>query len=241
MMREVMILPDAGAIAREGAARFTALARSAIAATGRFTVALSGGSTPKALFALLVDLPIDWAHVHVFWGDERCVPPAHADSNYRMAREALLSKVALPDQNIHRLRGEIDPAQAALAYEADLRHIFGSIDWPRFDLILLGLGTDAHTASLFPNTSAIHESTRWVVGHFVEKLQAQRLTLTPPAINHADHAIFLVAGADKASAIRSVFEGPRDVDRFPAQIIEPLTGRVTWLIDEAAAANLGAP
>ena len=240
-MREVMILPEAGAIAREGAERFTALARLAIAATGRFTVALSGGSTPKALFALLVDQPIDWAHVHVFWGDERCVPPDHADSNYRMAHEALLSKVALPAQNVHRMRGEIDPAQAARAYEAELRHIFGSIEWPRFDLILLGLGTDAHTASLFPNTSAIHEATHWVVGHFVEKLQTHRLTLTPPVINHAKQIIFLVAGTDKAAALRSVFEGPRDVDQFPAQVIEPLTGRVTWLIDEAAAVTLGAP
>ena len=240
-MREVMILPEAGAIAREGAERFTALARLAIAATGRFTMALSGGSTPKALFALLVDQPIDWAHVHVFWGDERCVPPDHADSNYRMAHEALLSKVALPAQNVHRMRGEIDPAQAARAYEAELRHIFGSIEWPRFDLILLGLGTDAHTASLFPNTSAIHEATHWVVGHFVEKLQTHRLTLTPPVINHAKQIIFLVAGTDKAAALRSVFEGPRDVDQFPAQVIEPLTGRVTWLIDEAAAVTLGAP
>ena len=240
-MREVMILPEAGAIAREGAERFTALARLAIAATGRFTVALSGGSTPKALFALLVDQPIDWAHVHVFWGDERCVPPDHADSNYRMAHEALLSKVALPAQNVHRMRGEIDPAQAARAYEAELRHVFGSIEWPRFDLILLGLGTDAHTASLFPNTSAIHEATHWVVGHFVEKLQTHRLTLTPPVINHAKQIIFLVAGTDKAAALRSVFEGPRDVDQFPAQVIEPLTGRVTWLIDEAAAVTLGAP
>lgn len=237
-MREVMILPDAAAVAREGTDRFTALARSAIAATGRFTVALSGGSTPKAMFALLVDHPIEWAQVHVFWGDERCVPPDHADSNYHLAFETLLSKVPIPDRNIHRLRGEIDPAQAALAYEAELRNIFGPIDWPRFDLILLGLGTDAHTASLFPGTSAIHESERRVVGHFVEQLNAYRLTLTPPVIHHADHVIFLVAGADKAAAIRSVLEGPPNPDRFPAQIVEPMTGRVTWLIDHSAAADL---
>lgn len=239
-MREVMILPDADAIAREGAARFTALARSAISSTGRFAVALSGGSTPRALYARLVDQPIEWARVHVFWGDERCVPPEHADSNYKMAHDALLSKVAIPTENIHRLRGEIDSQQAALEYEAELRRVFGSIAWPRFDLILLGLGTDAHTASLFPQSSAIHEASRWVVGHFVEKLQAQRLTLTPPVINHADQVIFLVAGTDKAAAVRSVFEGLQNFDQFPAQIVVPVTGRVTWLLDSLAAAQLTA-
>lgn len=239
MLNDVVILPDAGAVARAGADRFVALARAAIAARGRFTVALSGGATPRALFAQLIDRPIDWAQVQVFWGDERCVPPDHADSNYRMAREVLLAHVPLPDQNAHRLRGELEPAQAASAYEAELRALFGALDWPRFDLILLGLGPDAHTASLFPGTRALHEQRRWVMGHFVERLKAARITFTPPLINHAEHVIFLVAGAAKAAALQSVLaRHPLNPDRFPAQIVQPIDGSLTWLIDQAAACDL---
>jgi 6-phosphogluconolactonase len=234
-MSERLIMPDAAAVAQAATDRFVALARSAIAANGRFTVALSGGSTPKAMLVRLIDQPVDWAHVEVFWGDERCVSPEDGESNYRMACEALLDHVSIPDQNVHRMQGEINPTQAASNYTGELRAVFGSVDWPRFDLILLGLGTDAHTASLFPGTGAIHEGQRWVVGHFVEKLKAYRLTLTSPVINHAEHVIFLVAGADKAAAFRSVFTHPIDPDRFPAQIIQPVSGNLTWVIDQAAA------
>lgn len=238
-MSDRVILPDAAALAQAAADRFVSQARSAIAANGRFTVALSGGSTPKAMLARLVDQPIEWARVHVFWGDERCVPPDHADSNYRMACDALLNHVPILPANVHRLAGEIDPALAARQYEAELRRVFGAVDWPRFDLIWLGLGTDAHTASLFPGTGAIHEQQRWVVGHFVEKLQAYRLTLTPPVINHAEHVIFLVAGADKAAALQSVLSrAPIDPAQFPAQLVHPVAGSLTWLIDQAAAARL---
>ncbi len=238
-MSDRVILPDAAAVAQTAADRFVALARSACAARGRFTVALSGGSTPKAMLARLVDQPIEWTRVHVFWGDERCVPPDHADSNYRMACDALLNHVPIPPANVHRLAGELDPALAARQYEAELRSVFGTVDWPRFDLIWLGLGTDAHTASLFPGTGAIHEQRRWVIGHFVEKLQAQRLTLTPPVINQAEQVIFLVTGADKAAALQSVWSHtPIDPDRLPAQIIRPVAGTLTWLIDRAAAAQL---
>ncbi len=232
MTPEIVVLPDPEALAREATDRFVALARSAIAAHGRFTVALSGGSTPKALYEQLVAQPVEWQHVHVFWGDERCVPPDHPDSNYGMAQRALLSHIDIPAQNVHRLKGELDPAQAAQQYEAELRTVFGA--QPRFDLILLGMGADAHTASLFPGTPALHEQQRWVAAHYVDKLQANRVTLTPPIINQAAAVIFLIAGNDKAAALRSVWHGPHDPDRFPAQIVAPTAGRVIWLVDQAA-------
>jgi len=234
MTPEIVVLSDPTALAREAADRFVALARSAIASHGRFTVALSGGSTPLLLYEQLVTQPIEWQHVHIFWGDERCAPPDHPDSNYGMAQRALLSHVDIPTQNVHRLQGELDPVQAAQRYEAELLAVFGTR--PRFDLILLGMGADAHTASLFPGTSALHEQQRWVVAHYVDKLQTQRLTLTPPIINDAANVIFLIAGSDKAAALRSVWHGPHDPDRFPAQSVVPTTGRVSWLVDQAAVA-----
>jgi 6-phosphogluconolactonase len=232
MTPEVVVLPDPVALAHEAADRFMALARSAIATRGRFTVALSGGSTPQLLYELLATQPIEWEHVHFFWGDERCVPPDHVDSNYGMTQRSLLSHADIPKQNVHRLKGELDPAQAAQQYEDELRVILGSR--PHFDLILLGMGTDAHTASLFPGTSALHEQKRWVVAHYVGKLQATRLTLTLPIINDAANVIFLIAGSDKAAALRSVWHGPHDPDRFPAQSVVPTTGRLIWLVDQAA-------
>lgn len=230
-MRSKQVVADADAVADEAARRFVTHARSAIAAKGRFVVALSGGATPRALYLRLTHAPINWKHVHVCWGDERCVPPDHADSNYRLAYDTLLSKVFIPLENVHRLRGELEPAQAAAEYEAELRALLPDA---QFDLVLLGLGADAHTASLFPGTGAVHETDRWVIGHFVEKLNAYRLTLTPPILNRAVHMLFLVAGADKAAAVRSVWHEPLDPDRFPAQIIAPIHGEVTWLLDRAA-------
>jgi 6-phosphogluconolactonase len=234
MTPEIVVLPDPAAVTHEAADRLVDIARSAIAAHGRFTVALSGGSTPRLLYEQLVARPIEWPRVHVFWGDERCVPPDHPDSNYGMAQRALLSHVDIPTHSVHRLKGELDPVQAARQYENELRATFGTL--PRFDLILLGMGADAHTASLFPGTPALHERQRWVMAHYVEKLQADRLTLTPPVINHAAHVIFLIAGHDKAAALQAVWHGPPDPDRFPAQIVMPTTGRVIWLVDRAAAA-----
>jgi 6-phosphogluconolactonase len=231
-MPEIVVLPDLDALAREAADRFVALARSAITSHGRFTVALAGGSTPQLLYEQLVTQPIAWPHVHVFWGDERCVPSDHPDSNFGMAQRDLLSHVDIPAQNVHRLQGELDPVQAAQRYEAELHAVFGT--QPRFDLILLGMGADAHTASLFPGTPALHEQQRWVVAHYVDKLQANRLTLTPPIINDAANVIFLIAGADKAAALRSVWHGPHDPDQFPAQSVMPTTGRLIWLVDQAA-------
>jgi len=247
MTDKVDVYPDSVALARKVAALFVELADSAMATSGRFSVALAGGSTPKAAYSLLASdefAPrVDWSLVHVFWGDERCVPPEHADSNYRMARETLLDYVPIEVGNIHRIRGEDDPAHAAHDYEMLLQSFFdGRCMMPqlcsRFDLIMLGMGDDGHTASLFPGTAAIHEDNHWVVAHHVEKLDAWRVTLTPVALNAASNIIFTVAGANKAEPLKQVLNGPDQPDVFPSQIIRPFDGNVHWLVDQAAAALL---
>jgi 6-phosphogluconolactonase len=253
-VRTVEVLPDSARLARAGAEHFVALATGAIATRGRFAVALSGGETPRRMHAELSRAPfldqVDWPRVHVFWGDERCVPPEHPDSNYRMARETLLDRVPLPAANIHRIRGEIAPQQAAAEYEQELRAFFaGSAGRapsgdaggpPRFDLILLGLGEDGHTASLFPRTPALRERRRWVVAQHVSKLDAWRITLTLPVINAAADVIFLVSGAKKAETLQRVLAdaAPADADELPARMVAPTAGRVAWLVDAAAAALL---
>ena len=240
-MNRVVISPSAAALARAAAERVVVAAAAAIAARGRFVIALAGGSTPKALYTLLATpefaARIDWAHVHAFWGDERCCPPEDPSSNYRMAREALLEHVPVPAAQVHRMRGEDDPAQAAAAYERDLRASFPD-GRAAFDLVLLGMGTNGHTASLFPHLSAVRARTRWVVAEQVAEVGMWRITLTPVAINAAAEILFLVAGADKAAMLSRVLEGPRVVDELPAQAIAPETGTLTWLVDVAAAASL---
>jgi 6-phosphogluconolactonase len=229
------------ALARAAAKHFIALAQEAVGARGRFAVALAGGSTPRAMYALLATgefaTRVDWTRVHIFWGDERCVPPDRPDSNYRMAREALLDHIPIPSDHVHRIQGEIEPALAADAYERTLQAFF-TPGRPCFDLILLGLGDDGHTASFFPGTAAIHEPTRWVVGHTVSKLNAWRVTLTPVAINAAANVTFLVSGATKAERLNQVLTGPYQPDVLPAQIVQPVKGRLLWLVDSAAAAQL---
>ena len=243
------IYPDATSLASAAAAHFVERAAAAIKTRGRFAVALSGGSTPRATYALLADPEfahrIDWARIHVFWGDERCVPPDHLDSNYRVARETLLDHVPIPVKNVHRVRGEIDPERAAEEYERTLRDFFAARPGAaEFDLILLGMGSDGHTASLFPGTAAIWERTRWVVAHHVhrsggiDKLGAWRVTLTPVVINAAAQVTFLVAGENKAQRLREVLTGPFQADLLPAQIVQPADGRLLWLLDAAAAAHL---
>lgn len=237
---QTRIVADAAALAEAAADYFVETAQAKIAAHGRFTVALSGGSTPKAMFALLATSPrreaVAWAQVFVFWGDERCVPPDHADSNYRMTHDALLAHVPLPPQNIFRMHGEADPTQAAQEYAAQLRQFFQTAALPRFDVVFLGMGTDGHTASLFPGTRALHaDSSEIVVANFVEKLQAYRLTLTAAAINQAQHIVFLVAGADKAAPLQAVREGEYLPEQYPSQLIRPVAGELWWLIDRAAA------
>ncbi len=233
---------DAEEVARTVAERFAELARASVAERGVFSVALAGGTTPKRVYELLAGEElrgqVPWEGVHVFFGDERAVPPDHADSNYRMAHEALLSRVEIPAQNIHRMRGEGDAAANASLYEDELRAFFGDVEWPRLDLVMLGMGDDGHTASLFPGTDALREVRAWAVANWVEKLDTWRVTLTAPAINHARHVFFVVTGAGKAARLAEVLKGERDPTRLPSQLIEPADGALEWFVDEAAAADL---
>jgi len=248
---KVEVFPTTDALMQAAAGRFVRSAEEAIRASGRFVVALSGGSTPRALYALLASAPyaplVDWPRVLVFWGDERCVPPGNPASNYRMTREALLDRVPLPKANVHRIRGEADPVEAAGAYEGELRRTFATPEGPprrtpgaRFDLVLLGLGDDGHTASLFPGTAAVHEATRWVVAHHVAALSMWRITLTPVVINAAAEVVFLVSGQPKAAILQRVLEGAPRPDTLPAQAIAPSDGQLRWLVDAAAAKKLSA-
>lgn len=250
--RSIEILDDKEAITRAAAAAFTARAATAVAAQGRFTVALAGGSTPRDLYRLLADANepyrarLPWEKSHFFWGDERHVPPDHADSNYRMAREAMLDAVPVPPENVHRILAENpDAAAAAAQYEAELRTFFSPAPGaaaapPRFDLVLLGLGPEGHTASLFPGSPALHEGERWVVAPWVEKFSTFRITLTPPVLNRAAAVLFLVAGEEKADALHAVLEEVGDADLYPARIVRPEGGDLLWLLDRAAAKRLSA-
>ncbi len=238
---QIIRVADAQALAQKAADTFRQMARENIAQHGRFTVALSGGSTPKAMFALLASEPyrsaIAWSHVYIFWGDERCVLPDHADSNYRMTNEALLSKVPVPPPNVFRLHGEDDPAAAAREYSAQLQQFFQTDAVPQFDLVFLGMGADGHTASLFPGTTALSaEAGAIAVENYVEKLKTYRLTLTAATINQAKAIVFLVGGADKAATLRAVWHGAYQPDLYPSQLIQPVNGTLTWMVDGAASA-----
>jgi len=235
----IEVLPDRAGLMRAAAEEFVNVAARAQAARGRFSVALSGGSTPAALYTLLgaadYARQVDWSRVHVFWGDERCVPPDRTQSNYRMAKETLLSKVPLPAENVHRIRGEDAPKQAAADYEALLRRFLGS---ESLDLVLLGMGDNGHTASLFPGLPGVTEPVRWVLAQYVEVVSMWRVTLTPVVINAAHHIQFLVAGPEKADRLREVLEGPTQLDVLPSQAIRPTHGELRWLVDAPAAARL---
>ena len=227
----------------DGSADFIAvLAAAAIAERGRFTIALSGGGTPKQIYARLATADyrgrIAWDKTHIFFGDERCLPPDDARSNYRMAREALFDHAPLPAENIHRIHGEDDPALEALRYEQDIAGLYRSARFPAFDLILLGMGDNGHTASLFPGTAALRETTRWVVAQYVEVMTTWRVTFTAPLINAARHVAFLAEGAGKAQMLWNVMEGPYQPDVWPSQLIQPASGELHWLVDTAAAAKV---
>lgn len=234
---------DAASLTAAAAEEVARAAERSITERGRLAWALSGGSTPRALYRRLADefkTQVDWSRVHFFWGDERHVPPDHPESNYRMAREAMLDALAPPPANVHRIRAEEpDAAVAAALYEAELRAFFAlsAGEWPRFDQVLLGLGKDGHTASLFPGGEAVRERERLVVASCVEAQNTFRITLTPPVINHAARAVFLVSGDDKAEALRAVLEGAREPERYPAQVVE---GNVLWMVDRSAARLLKA-
>jgi 6-phosphogluconolactonase len=227
------------ALARAAARAFVESAAEAIAERGRFAVALAGGSTPKATYEVLARdhaEDVDWPNVHVFFGDERTVPPDHEDSNYRMAREALLDLV--PTGSVHRMRGELPPDEAAASYETDLRQFFGGE--AVLDLVMLGIGGDGHTASLFPGTPALEVTDRLVVANPVPKLDTTRLTLTAPVLSAARAVSFLVAGEGKAEALREILEGDADPHRYPAKLVRP-PGGPTWFVDRDAggSANKG--
>ncbi|HKP49033.1 MAG TPA: 6-phosphogluconolactonase, partial [Gemmatimonadales bacterium] len=256
----IQVFPTPEALADAVARHVAKCAKAAISSNGRFTIALSGGSTPQAAYARLATRDSrlstddwwpttdDWRLTHVVWGDERCVPPDDPRSNYRMAKEALLDRVPIPPGQIHRIRGEDDPEQAAVEYERELRglleyHPFTSFRAgpdQRLDLVLLGLGEDGHTASLFPGQPALHEKTRWVVAVTAHRSPdtLARITLTPAILNSAQNITFVVSGAAKAARLQQVIEGPFTPDLLPAQAIHQVEGRLTWMIDRAAASRL---
>ncbi len=218
----------------------------AVAARGVARIAISGGTTPKAMFALLADpsqpfaKSIPWDKLQLYWVDERCVPPDNAESNFHMTKEAMLSKVPLPAENIHRMEGELDPEEAASRYESVLRNTMRleGAELPVFDLVLLGMGDDGHTASLFPHTAALHEMSRLAVANHVLQKETWRITLTWPVINQGRQVAFLIEGAGKTDILAEVLTGPRDSERLPSQLIRPANGNLEFLLDEAAAAKL---
>lgn len=246
MERIFLGFPDADAVALYAARLFVRLAKEAIWDRGVFHVALAGGRTPRRTYERLaapeLSRLVEWSSVQIYFGDERAVEPDHADSNFNTANEALLSGLNLHSSQIHRMAGEKgDLTLAAREYEAELSRFFGvkpGEGLPRFDLVMLGMGKDGHTASLFPFTAALEERQAWVVRNDVPQLSTERLTLTPPVINAARCAMFLVDGNDKAEALERVLEGPPNPLEFPAQMIAPQDGDLVWLVDEAAAAHL---
>jgi 6-phosphogluconolactonase len=240
MGQEIKIVPDAVALAHEAAQEFQRLAEAAVQERGHFSVALSGGNTPRAVYSLLASehKQLPWDHIHIFFGDERHVPPGHPDSNFRMASESLLSKVPVPEKNIHRIHAELDTEAAAAEYEQQLVSFFHlpNRDWPRFDLIFLGIGEDGHTASLFPGSKALSEASRTVTANWVEKFKTFRITLTFPVLNHAAEVVFLVSGVSKAQILSEILRP--GAQKYPAQSVEPEKGRLLWLVDQDAGSLL---
>jgi 6-phosphogluconolactonase len=239
--RETLLCADIAEVAHRAAEEWTRACRDAVARSGRFTVALSGGNTPRSLYEVLAGVDfrgkIPWDRIHFFWGDERVVPADHPDSNYHMAREALLAKVPAREANIHRVETERGAEKAAAAYEDTLREVFAleAGAQPRFDFVLLGLGDDCHTASLFPGSDALEEQKRLVVATFVAKLKSERVTMTLPVLNHAASVVFLVSGAAKANCVRDILVNHA---AFPAARVDPPDGSLLWIVDHAAAALL---
>jgi 6-phosphogluconolactonase len=246
VQRDVRILTNLDAIARRAAQEFVQSATSAVSEKGSFAVALAGGSTPKALYSLLANdgamrAQLPWDKMYFYFGDERSVGADHPDSNFRMATETMLSKVPVKPEQIFRIKGEYkETEKAAQEYEQALHTSFKIAEgqFPRFDLVLLGMGNEGHTASLFPGTKALHETKRLVVRNWVGKLYTNRITLTAPAINNAARVIFMITGADKALALKGVLEGPYEPEQLPAQMIQPSTGELLWLVDTIAGGML---
>ncbi len=240
--RIVEVLATPADLFHAAADEFVRTGRNAIGAQGRFTVALSGGSTPKGLYSLLAEQHRDfvWNRTFLFFGDERHVPPDHPESNYRMVNESLLARIQIPAENVFRVKAENpDAAAAAQEYEHQMRAFFShqEAEFPRFDLILLGVGPDGHTASLFPGSEGLKEQSRWVIANWVEKFNAHRITFTFPVLNSAAEAMFMANGADKADMVRQVLEG-KSTPPYPSQQVLPKGGKLVWMLDDAAAAKL---
>ena len=243
-MTNLHIFPDKPGFIHGSADFITEVAARAIAERGRFTIALSGGGTPKPIYARLATPEhrdrIPWEMVHLFFGDERCVPPDDARSNYRMVCEAWFDHARIPAENIHRIHGEDDPTIEALRYEQEIARFYRTAAFPAFDLILLGMGDNGHTASLFPGTAALREKERRVVAQYIEVMTTWRVTFTAPLINAARHVAFMAEGPGKAQMLQNVLEGPYQPDVWPSQLIQPASGELHWLVDAAAAAELRA-
>jgi 6-phosphogluconolactonase len=240
---EIRVFPDLESLSHEAVHIFVETSRQLISERKSFSVAISGGSTPRMLYTLLGSDQyrdtVDWKRIHVFWADERCVPPEHRDSNFRHAFESFLSKVPVPDKNIHRIRGEKGPEQGAQEYENELRRHFGMEGFPVFDLVLLGLGEEGHTASLFPDSTALNATVRLAVPAYRDRPDHNRVTLTLPVLSNALHAVFMVSGISKSRAIANILMMEQNRDRYPVEPIQSAGRNVTWLLDTEAAALLG--
>lgn len=248
MTREVRVVSDEAALHVAAAVEIAAAVTAAVTARGSASLVLSGGSTPRGVYAALaradgLAAPVPWTRVHVFWGDERHVPPDHADSNFRMAQEALLAHVPVPADHVHRMAGELaDPAAAAAQYAETIRAVVGPAEGtPRFDVVLLGLGADGHVASLFPHSTALDPEAPLVAAPFVRTQNTHRITMTLPLLNAAHAVIVLVSGAAKAEAVRDVLEPASSTPLLPARQVQPASGRLLWLLDRAAAGRLESP
>ena len=241
---QLLVMDDAQALFVRAAEEIAHLAGEAICTHGEFTLCLTGGVTPASTYELLATrfhLSVDWKEVQFFWGDERCVPPEDPASNFGMANRTLLSRVALRPEQIHRMRGEDEPKHAAYQYERELQsffHLEHEDEFPSFNLMLLGIGENAHIASLFPHQPALHEKARLALSVEVEASPSRRISLTVPVINHAARVMFLVSGEQKAAAVKNILQGPDDPDQYPAQLVKPLDGEIVWLMDKAAASQL---
>jgi 6-phosphogluconolactonase len=238
----VQVLSDLENVSRKAAEMFVNISRSCIASQGKFSAAISGGSTPKRLYTLLSSDryrdEVNWPTVHFFWADERCVPKEHEESNFKTAYDTLLSRVPIPDENIHRIEGEENPDKGARDYEEDVMQFFGMSGVPIFDLVILGMGEDGHTASLFPGSKSLEETIRLAVPVYLEKPYRNRITLTLPVLNNASQIIFLVAGSSKADVLSEILGDGHKKGQYPAGLINPTQGHLIWLIDREASWKL---
>lgn len=237
-MMQIAKFQNSQDLIQEAVKIFIESAQESIRERGRFSVALSGGSTPKPIYRELGNpehqSQLNWENIHLYWGDERHVPPTHPDSNFRMVQEQLLMRVAIPEENIHRVPAETEIRMAAFKYEEELRSPFNG-EWPRFDLILLGMGEDGHTASLFPNSAGLNEEHRWFIANFAPKQEAWRLTLTKNAINAARQIMVVVQGKNKAAMLAEVLTGEIEPQSKPIQLISPNDGKMIWLVEQESA------